>query len=108
MIRVEKKKINSLNNSFFLVIYSNPEIRKMVCRELQFYRQQKKSSKWLMLIELRQLIERKKQEGQLSSFEEITKLVNMETQIIDSMRKGGTDYFFGEDYSLFTEAEKLL
>ena len=28
------------------------------CRELQFYRQQKKSSKWLMLIELRQLSER--------------------------------------------------
>ena len=78
------------------------------CRELQIYRQQKKSSKWLMLIELRQLSERKKQEGQSSSSDEIIKLVNMETQIIDSMRKGGTDYFFGEDYSLFTEAEKLL
>ena len=80
----------------------------MECPELQIYRQQKKSSKWLMLIELRQLSERKKQEGQSSSFEEIIKLENMETQIIDSMRKGGTDYFFGEDYSLFTEAEKLL
>ena len=32
----------------------------------------------------------------------------METKIIDSMNKGGKNYFFGEDYSLFTEAEKLL
>ena len=61
-----------------------------------------------MLILLRELSDRKKQELQQSSHEEVIKLINMETKIIDSMKKGGKNYFFGEDYSLFTEAEKLL
>ena len=80
----------------------------MKSSELEIYRQQPGSSKWLMLILLRELIDRKKQELQQSSLEEARKLVNMETKIIDSMNKGGKNYFFGEDYSLFTEAEKLL
>ena len=61
-----------------------------------------------MLILLRELSDKKKQELQQSSHEEVIKLINMETKIIDSMNKGGKNYFFGEDYSLFTEAEKLL
>ena len=80
----------------------------MATPELEIYRQQPRSSKWLMLIELRELSERKKQEGQSSSLEEARKLINMETRIIDSMYNGGRNYFFEEDYSLFTEAEKLL
>lgn len=78
----------------------------MATSELETYRQKGRASKWLMLILLRELSDRKKL--QQSSDEEVLTLVNMETKILDSIRKTGRNYFFEEDYSLFTEAEKLL
>lgn len=76
---------------------------------LATYSQQPPSSKWLMLIELRKLIIQKKKDQSTSlSREKIRNLINMETEIIESMRNGGKDYFFSNDYSLFTKATNLL
>ena len=61
----------------------------MATSELETYRQQERTSKWLMLILLRELSDRKKQERLPSSLEEARKLINMETRIIDSMNNGG-------------------
>ena len=76
---------------------------------LATYSQQTPSSKWLMLIELRKLIiQIKKDQSTSLSREKIRNLLNMETEIIESMRNGGKDYFFSNDYSLFTKATNLL
>ena len=76
---------------------------------LATYSQQPPSSKWLMLIELRKLIIQKKKDQSTSlSREKIRNLLNMETEIIESMRNGGEDYFFSNDYFLFTKATNLL
>ena len=76
---------------------------------LATYSQQTPSSKWLMLIELRKLIiQIKKDQSTSLSREKIRNLLNMETEIIESMRNGGEDYFFSNDYSLFTKATNLL
>lgn len=75
---------------------------------LDAYNERPKSSKWLMLIELRRSIQIKKEENTSLSIEKATYLTNMEQEIIESMTKGGKNYFFSNDYHLYTKAATLL